>query len=244
MTPSQPLHIHRHVLASVDSTNTRAKAMAAEGATAGTLIVAHEQTAGRGRHGNSWQSMDGNLFASVILRPDISAADVGQLSFLIAVALADTLAGLLPATAQMGLKWPNDILINQKKCAGILLESEASGASALPWVVAGLGVNLAAAPDGAISLPQAGAALMTPQDFLDRFEPVLTQWYSRWQQEGFSPIQAAWMAHAINRGKDIRVRLTREELGGVFEGIDNTGALQLRLADHSLRLISSGEVYL
>lgn len=244
MTSLQPLHIQRHVLASVDSTNTRAKTMAAEGAPAGTLIVAHTQTAGRGRHGNSWQSMDGNLFASVILRPDISAADVGQLSFLIAVALAETLSGLLPADAQMGLKWPNDILINHQKCAGILLESEASGAAKLPWVVAGLGVNLAAAPDGAIALPQAGAGVLTPEAFLDRFEPVLAQWYGRWQQDGFAPVQAAWMMHAINRGKEIRVRLTREELGGVFEGIDNTGALQLRLSDSSLRLISSGEVYL
>ena len=244
MTPVQPLHIQRHVLASVDSTNTHAKTMAADGAPAGTLITAAEQTAGRGRHGNSWQSMTGNLFASVVLRPDISASDVGQLSFLIAVALAETLAGILPDGVQMGLKWPNDILINDRKCAGILLESEASSSGKLPWVVAGVGVNLAVAPEGAISLPQVGAPTLTPVEFLDRFEPVLADWYERWQAEGFASVQAAWSMHAINRGKEIRVRLTREELSGVFEGIDNTGALQLRLSDSSLRLISSGEVYL
>ncbi len=244
MTSHQPLQFHRHVLASVDSTNTRAKQMAADGAPAGTLITAREQTAGRGRHGNSWQSMAGNLFASVILRPAISAADVGQLSFVIAVALADTLKAVLPPQARMGLKWPNDILIDGRKCAGILLESESSNGGTLPWVVAGIGVNLANAPDGAISLPQAGAAMLAPEDFLNLFEPALAQWYDRWQMEGFAPVQAAWTMHAINQGQPIRVRLTREELSGVFEGIDIHGALRLRLSDGALRLISSGEVYL
>lgn len=244
MTQRQPLHIKRHRLASVDSTNTRAKEMAASGAPEGTLIAAREQTAGRGRHGNSWQSMEGNLFASVILRPDISAADVGQLSFLIAVALAQTLKEILPADTDMGLKWPNDILINGRKCAGILLESEGGSNGALPWVVAGMGVNLAAAPEGAVSLPQAGAPSIAPEAFLELFEPVLAQWYDRWQAEGFAPVQAAWSMHAMNHGRPIRVRLTREELTGVFEGIDIHGALRLRLSDDTLRLISSGEVYL
>lgn len=244
MTHNQPLHIHRHVLASVDSTNTHAKMLAADGAPAGTLILAHEQTAGRGRHGNSWQSMTGNLFTSVILRPQILTADVGQLSFLIAVALAETLAQVLPQGAQLGLKWPNDILLEGRKCAGILLESEAGGSRQLPWVIAGMGVNLAVAPEGATSLAAIGAKKLSPEEFLDVFEPILVQWYNRWQQEGFAPVQSAWSAYAVNRGQPIRVRLTREELTGVFEGIDHHGALQLRLPDNSLRLISSGEVYL
>ncbi len=238
------MHIQRHVLASVDSTNTHAKELAAQGAPEGTLITAHEQTAGRGRHGNTWQSLEGNLFASIILRPAISATDVGQLSFLIAVALADTLKSVLPATANLGLKWPNDILLDGRKCAGILLESEGGNQAALPWVVAGMGVNLAVAPEGAVALPDVGAPKIAPQAFLDVFEPVLSGWYARWQGEGFGAVQAAWSMHAINHGKQIRVRLTREDLSGVFEGIDMHGALRLRLADDSLRLISSGEVYL
>ncbi len=238
------MHIQRHVLASVDSTNTHAKTLAAEGAPEGTLVVAHTQTAGRGRHGNTWQSLEGNLFASIILRPAISAADVGQLSFLIAVALADALKPILPASATLGLKWPNDILLDGRKCAGILLESEGGNQTALPWVVAGMGVNLAGAPEGAVALPDAGAPKLTPEAFLDVFEPVLGGWYGRWQLDGFSAVQSAWSMHAIHHGKHIRVRLTREDLQGVFEGIDMHGALRLRLADDSLRLISSGEVYL
>ena len=244
MTHHSPLHIIRHELPSVDSTNTHAKTLATAGAPAGTLVFAHVQTAGRGRHGNTWQSMQGNLFCSAVLRPDIAASDVGQLSFVIAVALAETLSAVLPDASHIGLKWPNDVLIDGKKCAGILLESEAAIGQPLPWVVAGLGVNLAVAPEGAIALPQAGAALLTPAAFLDRFEPVLAAWHDRWLGHGFAAVQAAWSNYAVHRGKPIRVRLTREELGGVFEGIDENGALQLRLADNTLRLISSGEVYL
>lgn len=244
MTHHSPLHITRHELPSVDSTNTHAKTLAAAGAPAGTLVFAHEQTAGRGRHGNTWQSLQGNLFCSIVLRPNIAASDVGQLSFVIAVALAEALAAVLPDASQIGLKWPNDILIDGKKCAGILLESEAAIGQPLPWVVAGMGVNLAVAPEGAVSLPQAGAAVLTPAAFLDHFEPVLTTWYDRWLVRGFADVQTAWGSYAVNRGKPIRVRLTREELGGVFEGIDEHGALRLRLADNTLRLISSGEVYL
>lgn len=244
MTSAQQLHITRHVFASVDSTNTRAKTMAAEGAPEGTLIIAHEQTAGRGRHGNTWQSLNGNLFASIILRPAIAATDVGQLSFLIAVVLAETLSQMLPDQSAIGLKWPNDLLLNGQKCAGILLESEAGAGQVLPWVVAGMGVNLAVAPQGAIALPQAGAPVTTPEEFIDRFTPMLIKWYQVWQHQGFAPVQKAWSRYAINRGKEIRVRLTREELTGIFEGIDVHGALQLRLSDDTLRLISSGEVYL
>lgn len=242
---AQDLVIIRHELAEVDSTNTHARLLAQRGAPEGTLVFAHAQTAGRGRHGNSWQGLSGNLFCSIILRPKVSAAEVGQLSFLIAVALADTIAALLPDPAQLGLKWPNDILIGGRKCAGILLESEAAaGQGHLPWVVAGLGVNLAAAPEGAVCLADLTGKALTPDAFLDLLEPRLRAHYIHWRAEGFAPIQQAWTRHALNRGQDIRVRLTRETLTGIFEGIDGQGALNLRLPDGSLRQIASGEVYL
>lgn len=242
---ARDLVIIRHELAEVDSTNTHARTLAQQGAPEGTLVFAHAQTAGRGRHGNTWQGLSGNLFCSIILRPAVSAADVGQLSFLIAVALADTIAALLPDPAQLGLKWPNDILIGGRKCAGILLESEAAaGQGHLPWVVAGLGVNLAAAPEGAVCLAELTGKSLAPATFLDLLEPRLRAHYLDWQAEGFAPIQQAWTRHALNRGQDIRVRLTRETLTGIFEGIDGQGALNLRLPDGSLRQIASGEVYL
>jgi BirA family biotin operon repressor/biotin-[acetyl-CoA-carboxylase] ligase len=232
-------------LATVDSTNTHAKSLAASGAPEGTLVFAHEQTAGRGRQGNTWQGISGNLFATLVLRPALSGAALGQLSFVVAVALARAIAQLLPDPKDVGLKWPNDILLRGRKCAGILLESEGRLADgALPWVVAGFGVNLAAGPEGASTLPEAGAPRIKPAEFLDIFEPAFIGVYNEWQEQGFKPIQAAWMGAAVNLGRNIHVRLTRESLDGVFEGIDAQGALQLRLADGGIRHISSGEVYL
>lgn len=240
------LNFQRIELQTVDSTNTYAKKMAEAGAAAGTLVFAHHQTAGRGRQGNVWDGFTGNLFATLILRPQVSAPHVGQLSFLFAVALADSLREILPPDADLGLKWPNDILLQGRKCAGILLESEGvEGADrSLPWLVGGFGVNLAAAPEGAISVTAAGGQSIKLADFLDIFEPHFARLYDIWNKDGFGPIQELWSKWAVNHGKRIGVRLVRETLTGVFEGIDRDGALQLRLDNGSLRHISSGEVYL
>lgn len=240
----QGIRIVRHALDEVDSTNSHARNLAAEGAPEGTLVFARRQTAGRGRHGNMWESADGNLFMSLVLRPEVSAADVGQLSFLIAVALAETIRPMLDDPESLGLKWPNDVLILGHKCAGILLESETGVDGSLPWVVAGIGVNLSSSPEGAISLAAVTGATCTPAAFLDKLEPNIAALYARWQSHGFAPVQAAWSALALHHGREIRVRLTRETLTGVFEGIDAQGALSLRLPDGSLRHIASGEVFL
>ncbi len=237
--------IMRLQLGQVDSTNSFAKNLAQQGAAAGTLVVAESQTAGRGRHGNQWSSLTGNLFMSLVLRPQVSAASVGQLSFLMALALARSLEEVLPALSDIGLKWPNDVLVDGRKCAGILLESEAQGmATQLPWVVAGVGVNLVSAPEGATSLVDSGADRLTPEQFLDVFERHISQLYSQWLREGFEPIRAGWSSFATGIGQTIQVRLTRETLAGVFDGIDETGALALRLANGEQRHIASGEVYL
>ncbi len=240
-----PLVIQRRELASVDSTNTYAKARAVEGAAAGMLVFAHEQTAGRGRQGNTWEARPGNLYASLILRPRVTAANMGQLSFVIALALAEAMAEILPAATDIALKWPNDILLNGRKCAGILLESEGSFTDGqLPWVVAGFGVNLVDAPEQAAHLADASGQRLTPMAFLDVAAPHLCQRYNEWETTGFMGIQHNWLQRATHLHAKIGVRLVRETLSGVFEGIDAQGALQLRLDDGSLRHISSGEVYL
>lgn len=243
--PAKRLKMMRLQLAQVDSTNTFAKNLAARGAAEGTLVVAEGQTAGRGRHGNDWSSLAGNLFMSLILRPQVLAASVGQLSFLVSLALARSFQDVLPASADIGLKWPNDVLVDGRKCAGILLESEAQGMAAqLPWVVSGVGVNLVACPQGATSLVDCGAVNMTPAQFLDVFEPHISELYTQWLNEGFAPIRQGWSSFATGVGQKIQVRLTRETLAGVFEGIDDSGALALRLANGEQRHIASGEVYL
>lgn len=232
------------VLESTGSTNDDAKALARAGAAEGTVVHALRQTSGRGRQGNHWMSDPGNLYMSMILRPQVSAAESGQLSFLAAVALAETVQGLLPPSADIALKWPNDVLINGRKSAGILLEAESAAQAAGPeWLVLGMGLNLMHAPDGAISLREAGAGTVDVAQARDLLTGSVLSLYRRWQREGFAVIRSAWLARAAHLGKTIRVRLPREEFMAVFDGIDAQGALEVTMENGTRRVIASGEVF-
>lgn len=225
---------------STASTNDEAKKRAAAGAASGTVIFAHMQTAGRGRQGNSWTSIEGNLFMSVILRPE-QLQERGQLSFLSAVALAETLEsrGLKPE-----LKWPNDLLLDGKKAAGILLETESIGGKPADWVVIGIGANIVAAPEGAVSLKSLGIDGVTAVALLEKLVERLMSWYAIWQKDGFEPVRQAWLFRAGHLGRKMNVRLPKETFAGIFKGIDTAGALQIEMQDGSQRLVSSGEVFI
>lgn len=223
-------------LPAIGSTNDHAKKLAREGAAAFTIVWTHDQTAGRGRQGNSWTSVPGNLYMSLLLRPGTPPVQTGQLSFVAAVALAETLQEVLPSSARLGLKWPNDLLLNGKKAAGILLEAENG------WVVIGMGVNIAGAPEGAISLKDLCVETSSGA-VLEKLSLRLKSLYDLWLQNGFAPVRAEWLRHAHNIGQPINVRLPRETFSATFVGIDEAGALQVELPDGSSRQISSGEVF-
>ncbi|MCE9507375.1 MAG: biotin--[acetyl-CoA-carboxylase] ligase [Alphaproteobacteria bacterium] len=226
-------------LQTVGSTNDHAKLLAKEGAASGTIVWAHEQTGGRGRQGNLWVSLPGNLFMSMILRPQAPAGHIGQLSFVSAVALANVLEKIVPV-AQVSLKWPNDVLINRKKAAGILIETE----NRMSWAVVGIGVNIAHAPEGAISLHEAGAAGVTAGQVLALLAKEMAAVVESWEKAGFDGIRRAWLKRAHKLGGEITARLPKENLTGTFQGIDPTGALQLQLPDGTMRTINSGEVFI
>lgn len=232
------------VLETTGSTNDDAKAQARAGAAEGTIVQALRQTAGRGRQGNHWMSEPGNLYMSMILRPQVSAAQSGQLSFLAAVALAQTVQFLLPPAAEIALKWPNDLLIGGRKAAGILLEAESvSGKAAVDWLVLGIGLNLRHAPEGAVSLLEAGAENIDLTAARDVLVGNVLALYRRWQQEGFAVIRSAWLERAAHLGKTIRIRLPGEEFHAVFDGIDAQGALEITMEGGARRSIASGEVF-
>jgi len=230
-------------LQTVGSTNDHAKDLARQGAAEGTLVWAHEQTMGRGRQGNSWVPLPGNLYMSLILRPEIAPAQTGQLSFVAAVALAETLKEILPREVSVTLKWPNDLLLNGKKSAGILLESDVSGGKPVDWVVIGIGVNVTGAPEGANCLAQAGASDVQAGQVLEKLAARLTSLYDLWQKRGFAPIREEWLLNSQGLGGALTVRLPRETFTGTFTGIDADGALQIEMADGGVRSIASGEVF-
>jgi BirA family transcriptional regulator, biotin operon repressor / biotin---[acetyl-CoA-carboxylase] ligase len=238
---SPPLNLVE--LPTVGSTNDHARQLARNGYPSGVVVWAHEQTAGRGRQGNSWTSFPGNLFMSMLLRPKVNAAQIGQISLLAAVALANILEPLLPAGADIRLKWPNDILINGKKAAGILIETESHGLLQSPWVVIGIGVNIAGAPENAVSLHALEVKEQEAGHILELAAAEIMKLVGQWEREGFEPVREAWMKRAHRLGEEIVARLATETVSGTFEGLDRTGALVLVLADGCRRLVASGEVF-
>ena len=232
-------------LESVGSTNDLAKELAGAGAPQGTLLWAREQTSGRGRHGRHWSSPKGNLYASLVLRPGVPADRAAQLSFVAAVAMAQTLATLMPADAPIRHKWPNDILVGGRKIAGILLESAAGDGDAIDWLVVGMGVNVDSHPEGgdygATSLRAQGVE-STPEVVLAKLCDGMLTWRLRWLQEGFAPVRAAWHGRAAGMEGPLRVEVGGETLEGTYLGIDDAGALVLDLPGRGRRLVTAGEV--
>ncbi|QYK39904.1 MAG: biotin--[acetyl-CoA-carboxylase] ligase [Paracoccaceae bacterium] len=230
-----PAGTSRVVLDSVDSTNAHG-ARIASGLAGPAWILAGEQTGGRGRRGRAWASPPGNFHATLVMRPEGPPATVALRSFVAALALHEALAAVSGTAAPFTLKWPNDVLCNGGKVAGILLESEGQG-GAVAHLCVGIGVNLIAAPDAAMIEPGAVAPVtllaetgmrVAPDRMLDVLAPAFARWETRLLAEGFAPLREAWLARAARLGETIRARTGTATHEGIFDGLDETGALILR----------------
>jgi BirA family biotin operon repressor/biotin-[acetyl-CoA-carboxylase] ligase len=240
----EPLRLLRY--GELDSTNDEAKRLADAGAPPWSVIVADSQRAGRGRRGRSWQSPPGNLYLSAILRPSASLAAAAQLGFAAALAVGEALVPRLPPTSALRYKWPNDVLVDGAKIAGILLESSARADQGVAWVVAGIGINLASYPQEtaypATSLAALGAIEAAPELLLPGLVGALRAWVRRWEAEGFEPVRRAWLERALGLGGSLGVRLPRESVTGRFVDLDRDGALLLETATGPRR-IAAGEIF-
>jgi BirA family biotin operon repressor/biotin-[acetyl-CoA-carboxylase] ligase len=237
-----------HLLAfdELDSTNEEAKRLARAGGSHGAVIWAKKQREGKGRLGRSWVSTEGNLFVSVLLQPEKPFAGLAQLSFVAALAALEAIAPMLPDAGKLQTKWPNDILLGDKKLAGILLESFAFEGGK-PWVVVGLGVNVDSFPARtefpATCLRDAGVELVSAKIILSRFIHNFIERYDEWSSKGFAPIRKSWLAHAWGLQKRLVARLPNENSEGIFEGIDASGSLILLVDDGSKQIIHAGDVF-
>lgn len=234
------------VLDEIGSTNDELRRLAEEGAPHGLAIAARRQTAGRGRRGRRWVSPEGNLHLSVLLRPETHARDAAQIAFVMARAMGETLIPLLPGGVRLQYKWPNDILLNKAKACGLLLESGGTG-GAIDFVVAGIGLNIAAhpfdTPYPATSLAALGCTGVSPDSILPMFLERLAEGWDAWRLNGFAPVRDAWLERAAGLGEAIEVRLERQTLRGVFEALDETGALMLRDEMGAIRAVTAGDVF-
>lgn len=228
----------------IKSTNDTAKEMAVKGAASGTVIYAAEQTKGRGRLGNQWISPAGNLYFSLLLRPEqLHAKDAGQYSFLAAVALHRLLAQYIPETCDIQLKWPNDILVDHKKISGILLEAETKADGMLEWLVIGIGVNLKYAPEEAASVKSLSNKNMDLHDFAKALSQEIESCYQEMKADGFEAIAKMWLSHAYRLGEEIKLRLPTGVEHGIFKGISKTGALIYQNEAGEKLTLSSGDVF-
>lgn len=232
----------------VGSTNDEAKRLARQGAPEGTVVWALRQESGRGRRGRAWTSPEGNLYTSTILRPNRPPAEAAQLSFVAALAIADTAARLLPADAEIRCKWPNDVLVRGRKLSGILLESEPSTEGGVEWLALGVGLNVRHHPEfvdyAATSLGAEGAGDLELPLVLEVYIDRLAHWYRAWAADGFAPIRRAWLERATGLGGPVTVRLSNETLVGIFADLDMDGVLLLDREDGSgRRRIAAGDVF-
>ena len=229
-------------VAEIDSTNEACCRRALAGEAAGLVIRADRQTAGRGRRGRNWSSPQGNLYASILLRPQRPASEAAALGFAAVMAIGEVAEALLPAGTPVQHKWPNDLLIKGRKASGILLEAQPG------FVVLGIGVNVASHPADtpypATDLVAAGAAPVTPQMLLERLLTAFAPVYESWERAGFAALLPAWRRRAAGLGEPIEVRLERETLTGIFRDLEPDGTLRLGLSDGTERRIAAGDVYL
>jgi BirA family biotin operon repressor/biotin-[acetyl-CoA-carboxylase] ligase len=231
----------------ITSTNDEAHRLAEAGAAAGLVVCAEEQTRGRGRHGRTWASPPGNLYASVLLRPDCTLVAAGQLSLVAGLALAEALVRIGPPGVDLTLKWPNDVLIDGAKAAGLLLEGASRKDGRAAWVIIGSGVNIASCPDEtaypATCLARHGFPALRPLDVLEAYLSELDHWLGRWRRAGFGAVRSRWLARGHGLGGEVRLRLDRNEVDGRFLDLTDTGSLLLEQAGGRRREIATGEVF-
>jgi len=231
-----------------DSTNARAKELAANGMTEGALIISEEQKQGRGRRGREWFSpYQEGIYASVILRPKLSPAEAPKLTLLAAVATAEALMAL--TTLEVSIKWPNDIFVGNKKIAGILMEI-ATEMDVIDYVIAGLGLNVhtlkfpAHLQEKVTSIFLETGEQVSRVRLLREFLKQLETYYELSKRSGFGPVFKRWreLTHVIHRRA--MVDLIDTQCIGTIQDIDSDGALILKDDDGNLRRIFSGDLTL
>ncbi|WP_395647293.1 biotin--[acetyl-CoA-carboxylase] ligase [Terricaulis sp.] len=227
----------------IDSTILEARRRAERGELAPVWLIARRQTAGRGRRGRAWSSLDGNLFATLLFTTDRPPAEIALLGFATGVAMAESFDEIVGA-GHATLKWPNDVFLDGAKAAGIMLDS--GGA----WAALAFGVNLAAAPE-ALDQPATSLRALLPPDvaapeplhFFAHMRPKLERWSARIVSEGFEPLRAAWLARAHGLGQAARVLQGDVALEGRIAGLSPRGELELDTAE-GRRLVAAGDVLL
>ncbi len=239
----------------LDSSNREAARLAGLGAEEGTVVVAEQQTQGRGRLGRPWASPPGvSLYFSVVLKPDIETRHAAQLTLLAGLALAKEISTHIQSIDtdkrnSLEIKWPNDLLLKGRKLAGILTEMRAEG-NRVRHVVVGIGVNVNGQAtmlppelhESAITLAEYLRKNIKRSSLLAGFLTTLEQTYRVYLTQGFAPIRTAWLTHAQILGRRVRVNLATEIFKGEAVKMDTDGFLLVKRDDGQFSRVVAGDV--
>ncbi|MBN2984275.1 MULTISPECIES: biotin--[acetyl-CoA-carboxylase] ligase [Cohnella] len=237
-----------HLLESVHSTQDVMRKLAEEGAPEGTLVIAEQQTAGRGRMGRSWVSPAGKgIWMSLLLRPRLPMQATPQLTLLAAVALSRAISAVVPLS--IGIKWPNDLLVDGRKISGILLES-ATEDERVRYIVVGIGVSVNLEREDypeevagkAVSLKMAAGRPVDRAELIACTLQEFENLYELYLQEGFEPIRALWEARSVNLNRPAVLHTPKGVIEGVPRGLSDMGGLRVELPDGSIETVYSAEI--
>ena len=235
------------ILDAVDSTNSEAQRRAAGGESGPLWIRAKRQSSGRGRSGRTWLSPPGNLYATLLFRPDCAADQLHHLSLVAGLAVHDAARTSLVAAGKdqaVRLKWPNDVMVDTAKLAGILVESSIFNGVTVAAV--GIGMNVTVAPQvggrDVTSLHERGATI-SAQDALEILDETVFRHLATWQHgAGFARIRELWLERTFPPGQSMAINTPDGPVQGTFHSIDEEGALLLRESSGTVRRFHFGDV--
>lgn len=246
---SSVLGKHIHYFDTVDSTQNVARQLLEQGVPEGTLVIAEQQTAGRGRFRRAWLSPKGKgIWMTLVLKPSLPLQFIPQLTLLAAVALCRAVRKVVPEV-NPGIKWPNDLLVNGKKISGILLESSAEN-ECLQYVAAGIGISVNLEQS---DIPEELRTKITSLKLeagreIDRIALVaecleqLEELYKLYTESGFAPIRTLWEASSVTLGRKIRLQTPKGWIEGYAESLDEAGALTLTGEDGGTFQVYTGDL--
>jgi len=244
---SVPHGVEAHFYSECASTNAIAADYARSNSVSPVWIIAGKQTGGKGRKGRTWVSDEGNLYASLLFSPAIAPSDLNALPFIIALAVRDTLIELGAAPMDVQCKWPNDILVKGRKICGILIESSARSASALDYVIVGIGINLMHSPADAqfkaTSLKDCLGNRVSVQTALQILAASVKRRLDIWNTQNFEPVRAEWTSCAWGLGEIRHINTAGEAFDAKLVGLDGQGGLLVQLKNGTQRQIVAADIF-
>lgn len=247
-SPQLPSQYELIQLAQVDSVMGEAASRARDGAEEGTLIWALEQHDARTRRGNPWYSPPGNLYCSLILRPDAAVDQCGQLAYVAALSAGSALAGLLSPMTGLRYGWPNHLFINELRAGQIMLAASGAHSDPYEWLTLGVMINVEQhppnpEPEEYNSVHASGAPEVTVVQVLEDFARYFLNWINRWAEDGFEPILRQWQIRADCAGDDLELQMSNQCLRGRFVEVDKMGRLVIVSPDQVEHRISINEYF-